>query len=382
MAEQDDNSQEKTEQPSPKRLKEARDKGQVARSKDLNATLILLFTGAAFLMFGHYMTSAFTALMREGFTFNEESITSGYPTLRYLAAALRHASYGVLPLFFIILLVTILGSIVMGGFVFSTEALKPQFSRLSPLKGLKRMVSLKNFVEMVKAFVKFVLVAAVALLVLRLEVPRLMALSSYALNSALAEGMHIVASAFMFVSASLILIAGVDAPFQWYEHQKQMKMTKQELKDEYKETEGKPEVKSQIRKTQQDIARRRMMSEIPKADVVLTNPTHYAVALRYDKQGHRPPYVVAKGKDWVALQINKVAKANQVPVMQLPPLARAVYFSTKLNHDIPNGLYAAVAQVLAYLYQLNDRARYDASPSHLSDLPIPDALRKDTEESN
>jgi flagellar biosynthetic protein FlhB len=178
----------------------------------------------------------------------------------------------------------------------------------------------------------------------------------------------------------LILIAAVDVPFQLYEHSKAMKMTKQELRDEYKETEGKPEIKSAIRRAQQEIARRRMMSEVPKADVILTNPTHYAVAISYKKKGNKAPVVVAKGKDLIAFQISKIAKTHKIPIISVPPLARAVFFSTKLNAEIPRGLYVAVAQVLAYVFQLKDRQRYDYKPEILQNVPIPPELVREAEE--
>ncbi|KTD65676.1 flagellar biosynthesis protein FlhB [Legionella spiritensis] len=379
MAEQEQ-AQEKTEQPSPKRLKEAREKGQVARSKDFNATLILLFAGGGFLIFGRYLATQLTTMMRQAFEFDSTLLTSTKGTFQSCYLVVKTGFIAVLPLLLVILLLSIAAPLLMGGWVFSSESLQPKLSRLSPLKGLKRMVSLKGFVEMVKALAKFILVALVAIGVLKWQVPALMALASYPLPSALSEGVGMVGVAFLVISASLIVIAALDVPFQWHEHNKQLKMTKQEMKDEYKETEGKPEVKSQIRRTQQEIARRRMMSEVPKADVVLTNPTHYAVAITYKQHGSRAPVVIAKGQDLIALQINRVAKASDVPILSLPPLARALYYSTDLNEEIPRGLYVAVAQVLAYIFQLHDKTGYEVSPGMLRDLPIPDDLKRDGEE--
>jgi flagellar biosynthetic protein FlhB len=268
----------------------------------------------------------------------------------------------------------------MGGWVFSIESLQPKFSRLSLIKGLKRMISLKGLVEMTKSLLKFILIGAIAILVLKGQFSSLMALSNYPLNAALNTGLHIVTKSFLIISGGLILIAVIDVPYQLHEHKKQLKMTKQELKDEYKETEGKPEVKSHIRRTQQEIARRRMMADVPKATVILTNPTHYAVALSYQKNGNSAPQVIAKGKDLIALQINRIALSHGIPQLSIPPLARALYFSTELNAEIPRGLYVAVAQVLAYIFQLNDKASYDKQPEILQNLPIPDELRRDAEE--
>ncbi|ASQ45373.1 Flagellar biosynthetic protein FlhB [Legionella clemsonensis] len=239
------------------------------------------------------------------------------------------------------------------------------------------MFSLKGMVEMAKALIKFLLVVVVAIVVLWWKISFLLNLADFSLSNAITSGLGTVAQCFLLISASLILIAAVDVPFQWHEHNKQLKMTKQELKDEYKETEGKPEVKSHIRKVQQEMARKRMMSEIPKADVVLTNPTHYAVALNYKQQGNKAPVVVAKGKDLIALQIIRVAQANYIPSLTVPTLARAIYFSTELNAEIPRGLYVAVAQVLAYIFQLKDKQHYDKNPEFLKHLPIPDELKRE-----
>lgn len=375
----DDKAQEKTEQPSAKRLRESREKGQVARSKDLNAALILLFTAGGILLFGQHIARQMLGMMHEAFIFNQETLITVNDMMRQIRPLIITSFFAVLPLLIIVLLLSFLAPLAMGGWVFSTEALQPKFSRLSPLKGLARMFSLKGLAEMIKALLKFILISAVSIVVLKKQIAPLLALADFPLAAAIGDGLSLIAWAFLFISASLLLIAAIDVPLQWYEHNKQLKMTKQDLVDEYKETEGKPEVKSQIRRAQQEIAKRRMMSEVPKADVVLTNPTHYAVAISYAQNGNRAPVVVAKGKDLIALQINKVAKAHKIPMISVPPLARAVYFSTDLNAEIPRGLYVAVAQVLAYIFQLKNKDYYDREPSILRDLPIPDDLRRDEE---
>ncbi|CDZ78563.1 Flagellar biosynthetic protein FlhB [Legionella massiliensis] len=379
MAEEEQ-AQEKTEEPSLKRLKEAREKGQVARSKDFNATMILLSSGACFVLFGQYMSAELMSMMRQAFDFDSSVLTLPSFALKKLSYLFPLGFKAVFPLLLMILLLSVFSSLLMGGWVFSVESLQPKFSRLSLVKGLKRMVSLKGLVEMVKSMLKFFLIAVVAVLVLKSKLPALIALTGYPLAAALSSGLSIVTQSFLLISGALILIAAIDVPFQLYEHKKQLKMTKQELKDEYKETEGKPEVKSQIRRMQQEISRRRMMAEVPKASVILTNPTHYAVALSYQKKGNRAPVVVAKGKDLVAFQINRIALNHGIPQLSVPPLARALYFSTELNAEIPRGLYVAVAQVLAYIFQLKDKATYDRKPEILQDLPIPDDLRRDAEE--
>lgn len=375
----DDQSQEKTEQPSAKRLKESREKGQVARSKDLNAALILLASAGAVLIFGQHIAHQMLDMMRDAFIFNQDNLLTVNDMMRHLHPLIKAGFFAILPIMVVILIVSFAGPLLMGGWVFSGESLAPKFSRMSPLKGFKRMFSLKGLAEMIKALLKFVLLSAVSIAVLKWKISPLLALADYPLATAIADGLTMICWSFLIISASLLLIAGLDVPLQWYEHNKQLKMTRQELVDEYKETEGKPEVKSQIRRAQQEIAKRRMMNEVPKADVVLTNPTHYAVAISYKQQGSRAPVVVAKGRDLIALQINRVAQANKVPMISVPPLARAVYFSTEINAEIPRGLYVAVAQVLAYIFQLKNKDYYDHKPTILQDLPIPDDLRRDEE---
>lgn len=378
MAEEEQ-AQEKTEEPSAKRLKESREKGQVARSKDFNALVILLGTGGAFYILGGYLATHMKDMMRQAFEFDKEIFIAPYFIFQHVYQLAKTGLFAVLPLLVVIAVLSIIAPLLMGGWVFSGQSLQPKFSRMNPLKGFGRMVSLKGFVEMIKSFLKFLLVAAVGIIVLKLETPHLFKLAYASIDTAVASGLTILIKSFIAVCASLIFIAAIDVPFQLYEHSKQLKMTKQELKDEYKETEGKPEVKSQIRRTQQEIARRRMMQEVPKASVVLTNPTHYAVAIAYQQTGNRAPYVVAKGKDLMAMQINKIAKANDVPLIQVPPLARAVYFSTNINEEIPRGLYVAVAQVLAYIFQLNDKKAYEHRPEFLQNVPIPPDFQRPEE---
>ncbi len=369
MSEQD--NEEKTEQPSPKRLREAREKGQVARSRDFNTTVALLFTAVGFLIFGKQLSDQLALMMRHSFEFNTEVIITPVVSLERLFFLAKMGLSSLFPILIVIFFVSLVAPILLGGWVFSGQVVRPKLTRLNLLQGFKRMISVKNFVEMIKSFFKFLVVACITILVLKIQVPALLALAHAPIETAINNGALIVVKCFLWVSASLLLIAGVDVPFQLYEHHKNLRMTKQELRDEYKETEGKPEIKNAIRRAQQEIARRRMMAEIPKANVILTNPTHYAVALTYKEKGNKAPIVVAKGKNLVAFQISKVAKENDIPIISVPPLARALYFSTKLNAEIPRGLYVAVAQVLAYVFQLRNKRRYDHKPAALQNVPIP-----------
>lgn len=382
MAE-NETSQEKTEQPTSKRLQDAKEKGQVARSKDFTSFLVLSFASIAFITLGPMVSSSFLQVFRMIFQFDISVLTSPDNTLHFAKIVILNIIISILPVFFIVLLAGILGPILIGGWVFSAKSVAPKFDRLNPLKGIKRMFSIKSLMELVKAFLKFLVVAVVAILVWRFQLNEFLTLGDLAFDVAIIKSLSMVAWSFLLVTLSLIFIIIIDVPFQLYQHQEQLKMTMQEVKDEYKETEGKPEVKSKIRRLQQEVAQRRMMQEVPKADVILTNPTHYAVALSYNEQGTGAPKLLAKGKDFMALQISKIGKAHQVPLMRLPPLTRAIYFSTELNQEIPRGLYIAVAQVLAYIFQLKRRDRLndlELSPEVLTDLPIPDELQRNGEE--
>ena len=377
---QEQQPQEKTEEPSAKRLKEAREKGQVVRSRDFNATVILLVTSFGFLIFGHYLASHLVVMMRACFEFDASLLMTTAITFAHLSYLSQYGIKATLPLMIMILILSLATPLSIGGWTFSREVVRPKLSRLNPMKGLARIVSKKGLVEVVKSFLKFLLIGGVSILVLKLKLPGLLLLGNAPLEVAISEGTTTVIEAVAWIASSLLIIALLDVPFQLYEHHQQMRMSKQELKDEYKDTEGKPEVKSAIRRAQQAAARRRMMSEVPKADVILTNPTHYAVAISYKNKKRKAPVVVAKGKNLIAFQISSVAQKSKIPIICVPPLTRAIYFSTKLNKEIPRGLYIAVAQVLAYIFHLSDKERYDPKPSVLQDVLIPPDLARDIED--
>ncbi len=380
MSDEEKNKDEKTEEPSAKRLKESKEKGQVPRSKDFNAMMIMVFSALSIWMMGQMISQQLALLMTNSFSFSYE-LSQEWAIFRVLKSLLVHVGWSLLPLLIILFMLTIISPVLMGGFVVSTENLVPKFSRLNPLAGLKRIFSVKGLFELLKSFLKFVLSAVVSFFVIRYELPKLLTLSNMDIQTGIYEGLAIFYQTMLIVSGAMVLIAMIDVPFQWHQHLTELKMTRQELKDEYKETEGSPELKGHIRRQQQAMAKRRMMSEVPKATVIVTNPTHFAVAIRYDKEGQGAPRIIAKGKDMIALHINKIAKAHAIPIICVPPLARAIYYSTKLNQEIPNGLYLAVAQVLAYVYQIKDKRYYEEKPPILQAVPIPDALKRDEEES-
>ena len=281
---------------------------------------------------------------------------SGYLS-EALAEKISHALLGLIPLGILVLIAAFAGAAVIGGWSFSMSAVAFKAERMSPVKGIKRVFSANGLNELVKALAKFTLVAVAAISWLWYRADDLIALGGQPIRPAITDAIQLAGISFLIVSTALIFIALVDVPFQLWNYNKKLKMTRQEVRDEHKDTEGRPEVKSRIRSLQQQIANRRMMDEVPKADVVITNPTHYAVALKYEDGAMRAPKVVAKGKDLIAAKIRELAETNNVPLFSAPPLARALFSSTRLGQEIPAGLYTVVAQVLAYVYQIRDLAR-------------------------
>ena len=258
------------------------------------------------------------------------------------------------PLLVAVVIAGIAGSLAFGGWMFSLQPLAPKLEKLDPIAGLKRVFGWNGLIELAKALAKFLLVAAFAIVLLWVLADDFVGLGRLPVEIALSRAGYLTALSFLALSGTLLIIAGIDVPAQWWQFQRRMRMTRQELKEELKETEGRPEVRSRIRAAQQELATRRMMEEVAKADVVATNPTHYAVALRYDASRMRAPRVVAKGADLVALTIRNVAKKHDVPLFEHPLLTRALYHTTTIGMEIPPRLYMAVAQVLTYIYQLRD----------------------------
>ncbi|MGM0553452.1 MAG: flagellar biosynthesis protein FlhB [Pseudomonadota bacterium] len=368
MAE-NENGQEKTEDPTPKRLRESREKGQVPRSRELSTFLVLMAAGSFLLMFGPNMGAQLAEQMSNRFEFERDLIYDSSLLLPYLSNEIFRTLRTLLPLFGVLIVAAVTAPVVIGGANFSWKAAAPKMSKLDPLKGLKRIFSWQGLMEFGKTFAKFVLVASVAVAVLGTFSGRLLMLGYEPVHQGIIHAARLVLGTFMAVSAALIVVAAIDAPFQMWNHQKQLRMTRQEVKDEYKETDGKPEVKQKVRQMQQEMAQRRMMEEVPKADVVITNPTHYAVAIVYEASRMAAPRVVAKGVDQVAANIRAVADEHRVIRVEAPRVARAIYFTTDLNQEIPNGLFVAVARILAYVYQLK---RADQEVEMPGDLPVPE----------
>jgi flagellar biosynthetic protein FlhB len=352
MAENDTPQSDRTEDPTPKRLQDARRKGQIARSRELSMTLVMLAGAASFLFMGPYYHARLESLFALGLDFDRRQAFDPAEPLNLFGEAVLAGLTMLLPLFVILVFAAFVAALSFGGWAFSSEGLKPKLERLNPLNGLKRVFGLNGLAELLKALAKFLLVAVVAAVILWTKASDLIRLGQLDANSGLAQTAELLSLAFIGVCATLILIAAIDVPFQWFQHRRKLRMTKQEVKEELKETEGRPEVRSRIRQAQQELANRRMMEAVPTADVVATNPTHFAVALRYDDKKNRAPIVVAKGTDLLAARIREIATENGVPIIEAPPLARALYRTVELGREVPAALYVTVAQVLTYVYQL------------------------------
>jgi flagellar biosynthetic protein FlhB len=371
MAENQD-GQEKTEQATPKRKEDAREKGQVPRSKELTTMAMLLMAATAMSFMGERMIAQLGDVMRMGLVVERARIFDRWTAIEVFGEALSLAFLLLLPFLAVMVVTALLAPVALGGWSFSTKSLEFKPDKLNPISGMKRIFAARGAMELVKALAKFVLIGLTGAMLLWHYLPVLMGLGREVPALGLAHAGQILISCFLVLSASLALIAAIDVPFQLWDHAKNLKMTRQEVRDEQKNTEGKPEVKRRVRTLQREIAQRRMMSEVPKADVVITNPTHYAIALRYDAERMAAPLVVAKGVELVASQIRTVAVANDVPIFEAPPLARALFYSTEIEQQVPAGLYLAVAQVLAYVFQLRATAAGGPVPQPPEDLPVPD----------
>ncbi len=359
--------QERTEPATPKRLKEARDKGQIARSRELNAMAVTLSGAVAIFALGKGIVGGITDIMTANLSLPRLAVLAPEQMLAHLKAATASVTFTLLPWLTLLTVVALIAPLSLGGWSFSLEAMKFKGDRINPVAGLKRLFAMRGLVELLKALAKFALVGTIAVWVLNWLAEEFIGLGRQTLMSALSHSAWLMATAFVLFSAGLILIAAVDVPFQIWDHGKKLRMTRQEVKDELKETEGRPEVRGKIRALQQETANRRMLEDIPIASVVVTNPTHYAVALRYDAEEMSAPVVVAKGADLMALKIREVANEHGVPIFEAPPLARALYASAEIGDEIAERLYVAVAQVLTYIYQLD---AYVAGRSNEPERPV------------
>jgi flagellar biosynthetic protein FlhB len=371
----EDSDLEKSEQPSQRRLEQAREEGQVARSRELSTFAVLLAGGAGMWVMGSSLTGQLTKLIREGLTLDAELAFHADLLLPRLYALSMETLWTFLPLLTLLLLTAALSPLLLNGWLFSLKPLQPNFSKLNPMTGLSRMFAIHGLIELGKALGKSIIVGGVGAWAIWHNRDAVMMLISQPVVAAIPHLGNLMWLTFTAIMGGMLLIVAIDVPFQLWEHNKQLKMTKEEVRQEAKEAEGDPQVKGRIRKMQREMARRRMMKEIPTADVVVTNPTHYAVALKYSEGGMSAPIVVAKGSHHLAAKIKEIAIANNVPILEAPPLARALNKYTELGEAIPEALYNAVAEVLAYVYQLRlYRKGVATKPNEPRDLPVPPQL--------
>lgn len=375
----EDDGQERTEDATPRRRQQAREKGQVPRSKELASAAVLILGALALMWFGPQLGEALMEMMRQLFILTREEI---FDVSALGIIVFNSIIIIIWPLLLVLLTLFVagfIGATGLGGISFSWEAARPKLSKMSPIQGISRMFGKQSLVELIKSILKVLLVAGVASYLVISSVDDFYLLHIETFPKNLYHSLDILLNFVLLICCSLLVVLAIDLPFQVWQHNEQLKMTKQEIKDEYKETEGKPEVKGRIRMLQREMAQRRMMSEVPLADVIITNPEHYSVALRYDSKTDRAPVVVAKGSDFLALKIREIAGEYDITIVPAPPLARAIYFSTELDQGIPDGLFAAVAQLLAYVFLLKQykkgRGR-KPKPLVEKQLPIPTELRR------
>jgi len=355
MAENAD-GQEKSESPTDKKLADARKKGQLPRSKELGTLLIMMLSAAWFMYLGPQMIDDFVKTTTGGLSFDRDHAFDMKKASDLIFAQLVAALWMIVPFMIAMLTMAILSNILVGGWLFSTEVMAPKLSKLNPIAGIKRMFSVKALIELLKALLKFVLMSVIAILFIYSTLHELRLLGTVEVAQGMANAGDLLVQAFLVMTLGLIVIAVIDAPYQLWHHAEDMKMTMQEVKDEYKQTEGSPEIKGRIRRMQREMAQRRMMQDVPNADVIITNPEHYAVALQYDATGgDTAPKVVAMGIDFLAAQIRTIAAEHKIQIVRSPALARALYYNSEVGEVIPRTLFTSVAQILAMVYQLRDK---------------------------
>ncbi|GIU09950.1 MULTISPECIES: flagellar biosynthesis protein FlhB [unclassified Shewanella] len=374
---ENDSSQEKTEEATSRKLQQAKDKGQVARSKDLGTSAVLIAASVGLLMTGPNIAQAMFNIMSKMYTLSRDEIFDTNQMMNVWGMVGSELAFPLLGFIVFLALIAFAGNIALGGISFSVSAFMPKASKMSPVAGFKRMFGVQAAVELAKGIAKFSVVAITAYLLLSVYLNDILLLSQEHLPGNIYHALDLIVWIFIWLCASTLLIVMIDVPFQIWNHSKQLKMTKQEVKDEYKDTEGKPEVKGRIRQLQREMAQRRMMGEVPNADVIVVNPEHYAVAVKYDAGRSTAPFVVAKGVDEVAFKIREIAREHDVAIVSAPPLARAIYHTTKIDQEIPEGLFTAVAQVLAYVFQLRQYQKGKGRrPNPIpTKQPIPDDLQ-------
>ncbi len=363
--------QERTEDPTPKRLREARERGQVPRSREFSGMAVTLFGACGVLLLTPGLIGNIASLFRHVYALPATRTLDNQLLLATFGDAVLQTLLALTPFLLLVTVAAACAPLLIGGWVLSIQQVQFKAEKLNPLKGFKRMFSVRALVELAKALGKFLLVAVFTGVLLVMLWEPLLALRNSALPVGLRDAGWMMGWSFIVLSTALVLIAVIDVPFQIWQHKKQLRMTRQEVRDEMKDTEGKPEVRSRIRQLQQQLAQARMLEEVPRADVVITNPEHFSVALRYDEKRMRAPVVVAKGMDLVALRIREVATTHDVAIVEAALLARALHASTDLRQPIPTQLYLAVAQVLAFVLQLRMAEKRGVKPPQPPSPEVP-----------
>ncbi|ACT13634.1 MULTISPECIES: flagellar biosynthesis protein FlhB [Pectobacterium] len=371
----DDSDLEKTEAPTPQKEEKAREEGQIPRSRELTSVLMMVAGLAILWIGGDAMAGRLARIVSQSLNFDYATIGDDTQMLRHVGSLLRQAASALIPIMFGAVLVALSAPLLLGGVLFSTKSLKVNFKKLDPISGLKRLFSAQSLAELFKAILKSVMVGIISTLFLIHNWPKILHLISESPISALGDALELAVMCGFLIIMGLIPMVAFDVFWQVWSHIKKLRMSKQEIRDEHKQSEGDPHVKGRIRQQQRAIAQRRMMADVPKADVIVTNPTHYAVALRYDEKKMNAPKVLAKGAGEIALRIRELGTEHRVPILEAPPLARALFRHSEIGEHIPAALYAAVAEVLAWVYQLKRWKREGGliprKPKH---LPVPDAL--------
>jgi flagellar biosynthetic protein FlhB len=367
-----DDAQDKTEHASSQKLKKSKGEGQIARAKEFASACMLLGFCLYFYISFERIAEALLNLFKLNFSFSVETLQGNDQLLLRLSKSLFTLIEIFFPFLFVVVLSTLIGSLVLGGWVFSFKTIQPKLDKLSFFKGIKRMWSLKTFVELIKSILKVSVIIYLLYSFLSNNLVYMLSLQRLPIDASAIAVLTILAKYSLYIIAILLLYGLIDLPYQLYEFNKEMKMSKQELKDEHKQAEGRPEVKQRIRQIQQQMSQRAITKTVPDADVIIMNPSHYAVAVKYDPKRAEAPFLVAKGNDQTALFIQRIALENGVEVVISPALSRAIYHTTQLEQMIPNQLFVAIAHVLSYVMQLRRFKKNEIDkPNHLPNFVMP-----------
>ncbi|MDN4035727.1 flagellar biosynthesis protein FlhB [Massilia sp. YIM B02443] len=371
----EDSDAEKTEDASPRRIEKAREEGDVPRSRELATFAVLMTAGACLWAFGGMLVETLGRALKSGLSLDREQVYNPAILIERVFNDIVAVMLACLPIAGAIMLIALVSPLLIGGWLFSSKAFMPNIMKLNPLKGIGNMFSKNALVELVKAIAKTIVVGIVAYIVISGQKEAMLGLAVEPLNESSAHALGMIARSFLFIVGALGVIALIDGPYQIWHWNNKLKMTRQEMIQESKESDGNPQIKGKIRQMQREMARGRMMQNVPTADVIVTNPTHYAVALKYAEGQRGAPMVVAKGIDDIAAKIRELGAEHKVAMLEAPPLARALYQHVDIDEEIPEKLYSAVAEVLAYVYQLRAYKKGEGDyPDRPKKLKVPDEL--------